>query len=205
MVEEVAEGTADCCFLGVGKVVGLRAEDVLGAAADGPWLQLLDVVAQRVHLVLKESLIVGLDLLSLHDPLICGFVQLFQPVSVTFDALLEGILLHLANDRIHVLLDILLHHPDLLKGFGKIRSFPLVENGFAEGLKLCPSCLSPVSDHLLNAIVELIQIQRELIEEFFNKSAWFWADHSLFGLIDGGKQLFEGFELRMPFIPGMRG
>lgn len=116
------------------KIVGLRTEDVLGAAADGPWLHLLDAVTERVDLVLKESFIVGFDLFGLSHPLICDFVQLVQPISVAFDALFEGILLNLANDRVHVLLNILLHHPNLLKSFGKLRSFPLVKDGFAEGL-----------------------------------------------------------------------
>lgn len=74
MVEEVAEWAADGCFFGMGEVLGLGTEDVLGAAADGPRLQLLDVVTEGVDLVLEESFVVGFDLLGLSQPLVCDFV-----------------------------------------------------------------------------------------------------------------------------------
>lgn len=158
MVEEVAEWAADGCFFGMGEIVGLGTEHVLGAAADSPRLQLLDVIAEGVDLVLEESFIVSFDFLGLDHPLVCDFVQLFQPISVTVNALLEGVLLNLANDRVHVLLDIFLHHSDLLEGLGELRSFPLVEDGLAEGLKFCSSCLSLAPDHLLDTVVEVIKI-----------------------------------------------
>lgn len=113
-----------------------------------------------MDLFLKKSFIVDFDLISLKYPLICNFVQLFQPIPVALDALFEGILLNLANDRVHVFLNILFHHPDLLICFCKLRSFPLVEDGLAEGLKLCSSCLSFTPDHLLDSIVEVIKVKR---------------------------------------------
>lgn len=160
MVEEVAEWAADGCFFGMGEVLGLGTEDVLGAAANGPRLQFLDVFAEGVDLVLEESFIVGFDFLGLDQSLVCDFVQFFQSISVTVDTLFEGVLLDLANDRVHVLFDVLLHHSNLLEGFGELWSFPFMEDGFAEGLELCSSGLSLASDHLLDAIVEVIKIQR---------------------------------------------
>lgn len=111
-----------------------------------------------MDLFLKEALAVGFDLLGFSHPLVCNFVQLFQPIPVAVNALLEGVLLNLANDRVHVLLDVFLHHSNFLESLAELRPFPLVHDGFAEGLKLCPACLSLASDHLLNSVVEVIEI-----------------------------------------------